>query len=407
MTPETIAYIRAHRSEDVRLLALRGSKADGVDMPSALEQIAGWQKAREKLPSWAAAEGIVYPPRISMEQCSSEATARYKAAIAVRTAPEGTAEGMAGDCFVDLTGGFGVDFYYIGALFRRAVYVERQPRLCAVAKQNFERLGGLAGCEVVNADGQDYLDTLGHADLIFLDPARRDANGRRTYGIGDCTPDVRAMLPQLAAKGEALLLKLSPMLDWRKAVEDIEAVGCARVREVHIVATDNEVKELLLLVSRHGGPVEVYCACDGALLRYYPQEEAAARELPVAEIPSAPRYLYEPNSAVMKAGCYRLIGARYGVAQLGANSHLYVSEQEVADFPGRRFEITGMTDMGMRSMKEALKGITHANISVRNFPMSAEELRRKLRLKDGGDTYIFATTIDGRGHQIIIGRKKS
>ena len=216
----------------MRRLALQGGKHPEVDLHYALEQIAGWQKARTKLPSWAARDGIIFPSHLAMEQCSSEATAIYKARIAGR-----------GQRFVDLTAGFGVDAAFIAQGFQQAVTIEQQEKLCAVTSENY-RLLGLSQVEVRCGNGVEYLHSMDHADLIFIDPARRDEHGGRTYGIANCTPNVLELREELLAKADRVIIKLSPMLDWRKAVEDLKTVS-----EVHIVSVDNECKELLLVLS--------------------------------------------------------------------------------------------------------------------------------------------------------------
>ena len=228
----TLDFIREHADDDVRQLALRGSKMSEVDLSYALEQIAGRQKAHTKLPSWASIDGIVYPPHLSMEQCSSELTARYKASIAGK-----------GALFVDLTAGFGVDMAFIAQGFQKAVHVERQPQLCAISSENYNVLG-LNHIEVVCGDGVEYLHTMNHADLLFIDPARRDEHGGRTYGIAECIPNVLEMLDEMLEKADRVMIKLSPMLDWRKAVADL-----GKVNDVHIISVDNECKELLLAVN--------------------------------------------------------------------------------------------------------------------------------------------------------------
>ena len=396
MNKATIDFIREHADADVRQLALQGKKNPEVDMTYALEQIAGRQKSKTKLPSWAKVDGIVYPPHISMEQCSSEQTARYKAEVV-----------MSANRFVDLTGGFGVDFSFIAKKFKHAVYVERQEHLCDITSENF-RLLGLDNAEVVNADGIEYLHQIDDADLIFIDPARRDDNGGRTYGIADCTPNVLEVMDELMQKTDVLLLKLSPMLDWRKAVKDIGGAS-----EVHIVSVDNECKELLIMVKHDAQPIKVVCVNllsngnrevfefgeseshfnDGELNspRLNPQIES--------------HYLFEPNASIMKAGCFDELQARYPIAQLDNNSHLFVSDHEIPGFPGRQFEILRSTSMNKRELKETLAGIDKANIAVRNFPVSVAELRKKLKLKDGGDVFIFATTVAKEGHQLFICRK--
>ncbi len=388
MNKATKDFIREHADADVRQLALQAKKIPEVDITYALEQIAGRQKAKTKLPSWAKVDGMVYPPHISMEQCSSELTAKYKAEIIA-----------CGNSFVDLTGGFGVDFSFIAKKFKHAVYVERQEHLCAITSENF-RLLGLDNAEVVNADGIEYLHQMNHADLVFIDPARRDDHGGRTYGIADCTPNVLEVMDELMQKTEMLLLKLSPMLDWRKALKDIGGAS-----EVHIVSVDNECKELLIMVKHDAQPIKVVCI---NLLSNGEREIFEiddTESLTMRQDISSKTYLFEPNASIMKAGCFDEIQARFPVAQLDNNSHLFVSDHEIPDFPGRQFEILRITSMNKRELKEALADIDRANIAVRNFPLSVAELRKKLKLKDGGDVFIFATTVAKEGHQLFISRK--
>ena len=381
----TLDYIRQHADEDVRQLALRGHKCPDVDLQYALEQIAGRQKARTKLPSWAAIDGIVYPPHLSMEQCSSEVTARYKASIAGK-----------GALFVDLTAGFGVDMALISQAFQKAVHVERQPQLCAISSENF-RLLGLNHIEVVCGDGVAYLHTMRHADLLFIDPARRDVHGGRTYDISDCTPNVLEILDEMLEKADRVMIKLSPMLDWRKAVADL-----GKVNEVHIISVDNECKELLLILSKTKKPLRVFCVNNDECFEVVEGISSQPRPLP-----QDMRYLYEPNASVMKAGCFDLIEQRFGVVQLERNSHLFVSDKEILGFPGRQFLIEKRTSMNKRELKATLADVDQANITVRNFPMSVAELRKRLKLKEGGDVYIFATTISDEGHQLLVCRKKT
>lgn len=381
----TLDYIRQHADEDVRQLALRGHKCPDVDLQYALEQIAGRQKARTKLPSWAAIDGIVYPPHLSMEQCSSEVTARYKASIAGK-----------GALFVDLTAGFGVDMALISQGFQKAVHVEQQPQLCAISSENF-RLLGLNHIEVVCGDGVAYLHTMRHADLLFIDPARRDVHGGRTYDISDCTPNVLEILDEMLEKADRVMIKLSPMLDWRKAVADL-----GKVNEVHIISVDNECKELLLILSKTKKPLRVFCVNNDECFEVVEGISSQPRPLP-----QDMRYLYEPNASVMKAGCFDLIEQRFGVVQLERNSHLFVSDKEISGFPGRQFLIEKRTSMNKRELKATLADVDQANITVRNFPMSVAELRKRLKLKEGGDVYIFATTISDEGHQLLVCRKKT
>ena len=425
MNEATRLFISQHWQDDVRELALRGTKDPEVNLAFALQQIDGRRRAQEKLPSWAAIEGIVWPPHLSMEQCSSEVTARYKAKVA-----------GGGSLFVDLTAGFGVDAAFIAAGFERAVCVELQKELCAISSANFEVLG-LRQIEEVNGNGVDYLHAMEPADLVFIDPARRDEHGGRTYGIADCTPNVLEIIDEMEEKAVRIMIKLSPMLDWRKAVEDI---GRQHVAAVHIVSVNNECKELLIVMEGRTrsvkGKYSVHCVnllADGRTERFSWsvesdswREECGGRSeicsegdsaagvfslhLPPSslhESPSTTHYLYEPNASVMKAGCFDLLEAHFGVRALHQNSHLFVSDRQVDGFPGRGFVIERETSMNKRELKASLADITQANIAVRNFPLSVAELRKRLRIQDGGNVYIFATTTAKEGHRLFICKKIS
>ena len=392
---ETIQFVREHREEDVRMLALKARRDGEVDLPWALDQIQGWQTARRKLPTWAAIDGIVYPPHLSMEQCSSEQTAIYKCGIVSRL-PERYHEML-----IDLTGGFGVDFAFMSKCFEHAVYVERQEHLCETARHNF-RLLGLNHASIIHGEAEGVLDDLGNnpsSTLIYLDPARRDSNSSRTYAIADCTPNVLDLRDRLFKAADHVLIKLSPMLDWHKAMNDMGE----RVAEVHIVSAANECKELLILLSAvpKSDPV-IHCVNDDQSLIYSPSEDTGSPAFADGENAA---YLYEPNASIMKAGCFGLLTERFPVKALASDSHLFVSDDPVEDFPGRRFAITAITTMNKKELGRALSGITRANIATRNFPMTAQQLRQRLRLQDGGDTYIFGTTITSGEHRLYICNK--
>lgn len=384
MNEATLEQIRRHRQDDVRQLALKGMD------PMVIQQIAGWQVARTKVPSWAEVEGLHYPRHLSLEQCSSEQTARYKASLL-----------SPGDTFVDLTGGFGVDFFFMSQPFQRRVYVEQQQELCDIARHNFDLLNH--PCTVVCGSATEYLQQMPHASAIYIDPARRDAHGARTYSISDCTPNVLELQELLVKKADRVIIKLSPMLDWHKAASDLQHISA-----IHIVSVQNECKELLLVLA-DGAMSEAPVICinllaDGTHQRFEYTPATNAQSANVNAKVNA-TYLYEPNASIMKAGCFDEIGNFYQICKLSANSHLYVSDHEVKDFPGRGFQILSIPSMNKRELKEALRDIDRANITVRNFPMSAEALRKRLRLKDGGDLYIFATTVGDGSHQLFICRK--
>ena len=538
MNDKTREFVAMHRDEDVRELALKAKRVEGLDLPLALDQIAGWQIASKKLPQWASCEGIIYPPHISMEQCSSQFTAQYKSEIAqtllapattVRVRVSDSAESdnqttksepqlsdsaesamqtaksafqlsdspesdtqevkmgawmtdspesdtlVAKRAMVDLTGGFGVDFSYLARGFSQATYVERQRHLCDLAEHNMAALG-LDQARIVCGDGVEYLRQMDPVNFIYLDPARRDEHGARTYAIEDCTPNVLELRNLLLAKSQCTLVKLSPMLDWRKAVADFDGA----VREVHIVATGNECKELLLVLGRpahsdardgvdgagsrrcsaaharveqmdmrvrrtgndktplartrvermdggrdSAGTVDsfdgeakaeriaaaahdgryaaprVFCVNDNQRIDYDSASYTQGLRVGGKPLPEAKNYLYEPNASIMKAGCFDLVEERFGVTQIGPSSHLFVSEQQIADFPGRGFAIEAVGSMNKKDTKRLLNGVKQANIAVRNFPLTAPQLRKKLKLADGRTVYLLGTTMQGGDHVLL------
>ena len=451
MNQATQDFIRQYQDDDVRQLAFLGSKYPEVDMPFALDQIRGRKMARVKLPRWASLEGIIYPPHISMEQCSSESTALYKAELAARllglpASSSGTEMKAENEIeFVDLTGGFGVDFSYIAArLGVKSMYVERQAHLCEAAKENFGRLG-LKNAIVKNGDGIEELhsfhpkkkdaapddDSLGITydqprsllktnlglKIIFIDPARRDDAGNKVVSLKDCTPDVTVLQEEMLSKADYVIIKLSPMLDWHRAISEL-----SHVREVHFISVNNECKELLLVLSarnmgemeassadgevKHAGNLRIYCINDA---QSFVCDELDMESSQVKIAPSTLEemlYLYEPNASLMKAGCFGVLSGRYDARMLSKNSHLFVSREPIAAFPGRSFRIIAVSSFNKKELKRHLSGITKANIATRNFPLSVAELRKRLKLKDGGETYIFATTLSDESHVLMITEKK-
>ena len=493
MNQATLDFIRQHQNDDVRQLAFLGSKYPEVDMPFALDQIRGRKMARVKLPRWASIDGIIYPPHISMEQCSSEQTALYKAELAARLLglPDSSSENgqekemesenaknlhlseicefagkgavdsefakneatckkqqilteaaenvneikeepYEGDFseetgFVDLTGGFGVDFSYIASrLGVKSMYVERQAHLCEAAKENFGRLG-LKNAIVKNGDGIEVLhsfaskkeaaasDSLGITEdqsqsllktnlglkLIFIDPARRDDAGNKVVSLKDCTPDVTLLQEEMLSKADYVIIKLSPMLDWHRAVSELNCV-----QEVHVISVNNECKELLLVLSaRNMGNLRIYCVNDAQsfVCDELDMESSSVKIAPFTL--EEMQYLYEPNASLMKAGCFSVLSERYDARMLSKNSHLFVSCEPIAVFPGRSFRIIAVSSFNKKELKRHLSGITKANIATRNFPLSVAELRKRLKLKDGGETYIFATTLSDESHVLMITEK--
>ena len=373
----TLAFVLAHRGDDVNDLALHNDADDRVDLNWALQQIAGYQRALRKLPLWAATEGIKFPARLALEQCSSQATAEYKNRLVI------------GDSLVDLTGGFGVDFALMARTVTTAVVVERQASLCRLLKHNLPLLG-LEEATVVNGDGVDYLRAMNPVDTIMVDPARRGAAGNKVFALADCTPDLTVIARLLLAKSRRTIVKLSPMLDISEALRQLPMVS-----EVHLVGAGGECKELLLVLEAgNQKPVTMYCHDDSGDFTYmrhapYPSAHSWDGELNDKEL----LHLYEPNATLMKAGCFDQLAAHFRAWVVSRDSHLIVSDKVLPDFPGRHFVIDSMTTFGKRQLRKALSDLDRANITVRNLPMTVAALRKKLRLADGGDTYLFGTTL--------------
>lgn len=381
-------YISQHRDDNVNALALR-PVPEGVDRTFALQQIEGFQRAKVKLPLWASTPDILFPVRLSMEQCSGEETARYKGMQVSRLLSKDSCCTMA-----DLTAGFGVDFTFLSHHFERAIYVERNEALCEIARHNLPKLSPRCAVTVVQGDGVEYLDTLEHVNLLFLDPARRDVNGAKVVAISDCEPDLTQLEDTLVERADVVMVKLSPMLDIRLVMQQLHYI-----QEVHIVAAGGECKELLLILKKEVDAPVTFYAVNGAQQLVFTHEEEANATVTYACNPE--QYLYEPNAAAMKSGAYRLLSSRYGVKKLHPDSHLYTSEQLVPDFPGRIFAVDAYSGFGKKEIKTLLPGIKKANLTARNFPISVAELRKKLKLAEGGDIYLFATTQYENRHILI------
>ena len=377
LSQSTIEFIRAHSRDDVRLLALQAPRYPDVDMPAAIVQIAGRQAAANKIPSWQSIEELWYPRHLSMEQCSSEITAQYKSTLAD------------GETLADLTGGFGIDCAFMASRFRKVSYVERQEELCEIAKHNFPLLG-LKHITVYNEDGVAHLQKMEPVDCIFIDPARRNEHGGKTIAISDCEPDVEELEELLLSKGKQIIIKLSPMLDLTLALKNMK-----HVREVHVISVNNECKELLLIIGNEPSQlIPIHC------INLTPKEKQTFTFTREGELTSEclytkelGKYLYEPNASILKAGAFRSIASRYEVKKLHPNSHLYTSDLWIENFPGRSFLITGQCSFNKKEIKETIGELKKANITVRNFPATVAEIRKRTKLSDGGEVYLFATTL--------------
>lgn len=383
------SFVKEHRNDNVCELALRAHTFSVDDFKYALQQIEGWQRAQKKLPTWAQTGGILFPPHLNMEQCSSELTARYKAEIVEE-----------GENMTDLTAGFGVDASMMGRKFGFLTYVDQNEVLCKIASNNLLLLG-VKNVNVVCGKAEEVLQSLPHQSLIFIDPARRDANGGKVVSIADCTPNVALMQEQLMEYADTVMVKLSPMLDVRNMERELH-----RVSEIHIVSVDNECKELLVKMQNSCSSVRISCVnllSSGGkdVFTFTRDEESGAECRYTTEIG---KYIYEPNASIMKAGCFKTLASRFGLMKLHPNSHLYTSfeDEPLRNFPGRCFKVESATPLNKKSIKTVLGGIEKANLTVRNFPMSVVDLRKKLKLREGGDLYLFATTMADEKKVLII-----
>ena len=347
-------------------------------------QIEGRKIVATKLPSWAENMSILFPVKISLEQCSSETTALYKASL------------VSGESLVDLTGGFGVDCSFLSRNFTSVDYVEQNEELCKIAEHNFAALG--LNIKVNNAESVSFLKNMPSVDCIYIDPARRDVKGKKTADLSLCSPNLLEIRDILLKKCKTLLIKLSPMFDISSALEVFP-----ECKQVHVVSVKNECKELLLLVEGgFCGETEIVCVdLDELGVR---SEELGVRSKEILLIVnySVPKnYLYEPNASIMKAGLFKTVANKYNVQKLHPSTHLYTSKELVPNFPGRSFEIKRVTKV----QKKEIQDIEKANLSTRNFPGNVAELRKKLKLKDGGDTYIFACTLNDNSKVLIVCNK--
>lgn len=349
-----------------------------------LQQIEGRERTADKLPTFASIPDWWYPVRLSCEQCSSELTARYKASL---LSPLALGEGKE-ERFLDLTGGYGVDTYFLSEQFIHTDYVEQNEELCRIAAHNFA-LSQKSKVErqklsiaIHNTTAEDFLlsSPCGEAGwgLIFLDPARRDSHGSKVFRIEDCTPNVVELLPTLLAHSKRLLIKLSPMLDLTQAVTCLSQVNW----DIHIVAIKNEVKEVLLLSGGTGQITTIDLAQkDQAFVFTREEEQHCGLDIRDGKLAN---YLYEPNAAILKAGAYKLVAQRFGLHKLDVNTHLYTSRQFIENFPGRVWRITE---------KQNLK---QANVLTRNYPLTPEQLKKKLHLRDGGTAFVIGCRVAGK-----------
>ena len=439
-------FINAHLNDDVNKLAL-SKFPDDIDKQFVIRQIQARQLLKKKLPSWSENDELLFPKRLSLEQCSSELTAKYKSTKLRENTRKDISESSCNfvdrRILVDLTGGMGVDTSFLSDNFDETIYVESQEELCELAEHNFKVLK--KNIKVVNAKAEDFLTQCGEVDCIYLDPARRDEYGRKMVSLHDCSPDVAELQDLLFEKTNTVIVKLSPMLDI-----DIIKKELKNIEEIHVVAVRNECKEVLVkstrqrdneTTSRDASMIPAIKRIDTS------DENEAIRRLYISAIDlkenwkfsftedeeqnaiptfadEIGKYLYEPGVACMKAAPFKLLSQRFNIKKLHRNSHLYTSDELVTDFPGRIFEVINVIPFNKKTKKTLMQTLTQTqsdehsatwrlgdlvtqkvSIAVRNFPLSAEDLRKHLGFKDGDDFYIFGTTMKGEKKMLVLGSK--
>lgn len=383
-TPALKTFVEEHLGEDVDRLLLTASRYPEIDMPWAVDQIRARRQIREKLPDWYACGELVFPSRIAAEQCSSEQTALYKQRL------------IEDGCHLcDLTGGLGVDSYAFSRKAGTVTYTERFADYCEAARHNFKVLGA-ENIQVVNTEAEAWLDSSTGVDVFYLDPARRGEGNKRVFALSDCEPDLVGLLPSLFNRAPKVIAKISPMADLRQTMSLLP-----QTTEIHVVSVRNECKELLFVMEREHECEYPRIRCVNfrsdereEVFDFDFRQESALSSLLAKEVAA---YLYEPNVSVLKAGAFKSISSVFNLPKLEVSSHLYTSDDWVEAFPGRIFRVEEVLPFSGKLLKNLYSSIPKANITVRNFPLSVEELRKRTKIRDGGDVYLFGTTLqDGR-----------
>lgn len=386
MNKETRQFIFENSEADVHQLALQTGRFSLVDMALAIRQINGKQKIKNKIPSFFLNNDILFPAQLSLEQSSSESTAKYKSTL------------CEGKTLTDLTGGFGIDCYFLTSRFQQVSYVERNAELCEIARHNFDVLGR-KNIEVFNANSEKFLAEMLPVDWIFIDPTRRNESGKKVVFLSDCEPNVSALSSLLIEKASNVMIKLSPMLDITSAVRELPDIS-----EIHIISVDNECKEVLLIINQNvdnNNKINTINISKNKIDQVFSFNSGEESDSTAAYTSTIGKYLYEPNAAVMKSGAFRLVGNRFALSKLHANTHLYTSHVLTLEFPGRVFEVNKVWGNSKKELKELVITNPKANISTRNYPLSVDELRKKLKIKDGGEIYLFACTLANEQKVII------
>lgn len=378
-TVEFRRFVKEHAGDDLTRLLLSASRYPSIDVPFAVDQIASRRQIKEKLPLWYANDDLLFPSKISAEQCSSEQTASYKQRLVKED-----------ETLCDLTGGLGIDSYYFSRKVRQVTYIERFPAYCEAARNNFSALG-VDNITVMEGDSTMLIPQLPRTDVFYIDPARRGEGNKRVFALQDCEPDLPALLPELFRHAPKVIAKLSPMADIRLTLELLPGTV-----EVHVLSVKNECKELLFVVERDASVTSPVIHCinytgNGEEESFiFTLQDESREELRLSG--QIKNYLYEPNSSLLKAGAFKSTATRFGLEKLHTSSHLYTSDTGVAVFPGRSFVVEEVFPFTGKLCKGISGQIPRANITVRNFPLSVEELRKRTKIMDGGDVYLFATT---------------
>ncbi|GAA4279083.1 class I SAM-dependent methyltransferase [Aquimarina mytili] len=378
-------FEKSNTSIDLNKLILRGSPFVDISIQEIAQQINGRLKAKQKLPTWFSKKGIYYPPTLNLEQTSSEATAIYKSSL------------VSGDTLIDLTGGFGIDDYFFSKKMQHVIHCELNIDLSAIAKYNFDLLD-VKNIKSLTGDGVTILKNFEKLDWIYIDPSRRHDSKGKVFFLEDCIPNVIDNLDILFAKSKNILIKTSPLLDIHLGVNALKYV-----KEIHVVAVENEVKELLWILEKSFDGDCIIKTINITKNRTHEFSFSLKEEVKQSIYYSEPKaFLYEPNAAILKSGGFLSVGNAFEVKKLHLHSHLYTSDQKI-DFPGRRFEVITTFLYHKKTISKA--GITKANITTRNFPESVAVLRKKHKIKDGGDNYLFFTTNCNNKRIVILCKK--
>ncbi len=389
LNPEISRFIREHLDDNPDQLLWKKNEYPDDRVVVAVEQIQARENIKEKLPSWYACRDIFYPSKLSTEQSSSETTAPYKARLAT------------GNSLCDLTGGLGVDTYFFSRQIDKVTYVERDESYCEAARSNFLALGA-TNIEVIHADATTVASQV-IADTYYIDPARRTTDNKRVFALTDYAPNVLELKEALLRQGQRLIIKISPMADLSAVLQLLP-----ETTDVHVVSVRNECKELLFVLGKTPASQTVnihtvnFTTDTEQYFSFLLEEEKDAQPRYTSHIGS---YLYEPNSSVLKSGAFKLVANRYGLEKLHPHSHLYTSDHLVADFPGRAFQVKEILDFSSKLLKQISRTIPKANITTRNFKLSVNEFRTRSKIKDGGTTYLFATTLND-GRAVIVRTEK-